>query len=1186
MTGLEPHVQQVVKVRGRLLGSGYAVGEDLVLTAGHVVGARGEPTWVSRSDSPTEPEHRATVIWRGDDLDADAALIRMDVPLWSREQTRIRYGELHGHRPVPCLTVGYPWVRVTPDGRHLDELPGQVMPSLGFEDHRYALDSTRIAPQPPQPQRDDTGAVVRDDTGTPVLEPHPHSGYSGAPLLTAGDRQLLLGVMVAVPSRYGPGRLDAVRITRLLTDPAFAGLVGTSLDQVEREPPQLLPTGIVEHAEALTELADNLRGDRLPYVSPADSDAATHPVRLLKRLDEQAGQSGLLLVGQAGIGKTRTCLEVAGRAVDAGWRVLHVRPGEPLVTTEQLIEVVTGCADERLLIIIDYLNLSALDYPAIRHRLLPAARARGIRLALLGSARPGWFHQKDNTPLTEVFKPVELRPDDEHLDRIRHQVVTALAPRARTILGEERLSQLCGRRPVIATLIAAAAEAQADRGRLSTAIGDLRPENLLDWLVRRLNEDDLLHHAERLDDARDPDLRLQVYAAMAAATPQPRPALVACGGRVEQSDESRAEHLLDVLLAMGWMIHTPDGLAPVHDIVVDQLLEHTTVRAGLDTVRTKVADRILDACLTSARTIGRYAMNLDRLLRDMALQQRDGPLAGHCTAWLAANADAAGLLLASQRDVGAYALGSVLDNSAWAQALFQHWPQLGEPWLTEHGKSLPARHILYKGLRTVATPQAAHLIDVATVWLALHRTALEASFVIATLLSRADLRPEDARQGIEAALHWLDEHGALTQAQFVLHPLLSRHDLTPDDAPPAIQHALHWLDQHGTFAQAQFVLSPLLSRHDLPADVVPRAVDTALTWLQQHGDTIGAGFVLPPLLNRHDLTPDDAPPAIQHALHWLDQHGTLTQAQFVLPPLLDRNDLTPDDAQPAIQHALHWLDQHGTLTQAQFVLPPLLDRNDVPADVMDRAVDIALAWLQEYGDTVGAGFVLPPLLARRKLTDLPQWLSPLIDRWADQHRSTPHVDFVSKQITRQKALTETTADVVLQWAATHPEDVDIPWRLTGIATGIDRYPSLTGRLLRSVEGYLDAVEHDTAEVNGHGQLDGLVQALCRRHPLRCGIAGARLDDIVLRWLAHPSALNPNCPKGSQFSEAARRVQSLVWAGRFTHQGAVDVLTRLHRWIPRWRVAEPHVHLRDAVLRETAALLAALTAPAAVQQLRE
>ncbi|WP_204019273.1 hypothetical protein, partial [Micromonospora sediminimaris] len=312
----------------------------------------------------------------------------------------------------------------------------------------------------------------------------------------------------------------------------------------------------------------------------------------------------------------------------------------------------------------------------------------------------------------------------------------------------------------------------------------------------------------------------------------------------------------------------------------------------------------------------------------------------------------------------------------------------------------------------------------------------------------------------------------------------------------------------------------------------------------------------------------------------------LTQAQFVLSPLLGRNDLTPDDAPPAIQHALHWLDQHGTLTQAQFVLPPLLDRNDVPADVMDRAVDIALAWLQEYGDTVGAGFVLPPLLARRKLTDLPQWLSPLIDRWADQHRSTPHVDFVSKQITRQKALTETTADVVLQWAATHPEDVDIPWRLTGIATGIDRYPSLTGRLLRSVEGYLDAVEHDTAEVNGHGQLDGLVQALCRRHPLRCGIAGARLDDIVLRWLAHPSALNPNCPKGSQFSEAARRVQSLVWAGRFTHQGAVDVLTRLHRWIPRWRVAEPHVHLRDAVLRETAALLAALTAPAAVQQLRE
>ncbi|MFG2061104.1 trypsin-like peptidase domain-containing protein [Micromonospora sp. NPDC048871] len=1073
MTGLEPHVRRVVKVRGRLLGSGYAVGEDLVLTAGHVVGARGEPTWVSRSDSPDEPEHRATVIWRGDSLDADAALIRLDVPLWTAEETRTRYGELRGHQPVRCLTVGYPWVRVGPEGRLLDELPGQVMPSLGFEEHRYALDSTRIAPQPPQPLRDDTGAVIRDDNGAPVLtEPNPHSGYSGAPLLTAGDRQLLLGVMVAVPSRYGPGRLDAVRLTRLLADPPFAGLVGTSLDQVEREPPQLLPTGIIEHAEALTELADNLRGDRLPYVSPADSDTATHPGRLLSRLDEQAGQSGLLLVGQAGIGKTRTCLEVAGRAVEAGWRVLHVRPGEPLVTTEQLIEVVTGSTDERLLIIIDYLNLSALDYPAIRHRLLPAARARGIRLALLGSARPGWFHQKDNTSLTEVFKPVELRPDEEHLDRIRHQVVTSLAPRARTILGDERLLQLCGRRPVIATLIAAAAEAQADRGRLSADTGDLRPENLLDWLVRRLNEDDLLHHAERLDDDRDPDLRLQVYAAMAAATPQVRPALVACGARVEHSDESRAEHLLDVLLAMGWLIHTPDGLAPVHDIVVDQLLEHTTVRAGLNTVRAKVADRILDASLTSARTIGRYAMNLDRLLRDMALQHRDGPLAAHCTAWLTAKATAAGTLLASEQNVGAYALGSVLDNSAWAQVVFRHWPQLGEPWLTAHGASLPARHILYKGLRTVATSQAAHLIGVATAWLAQHRTALEASFVTATLLNRDDLPPEDARQGIDAALRWLDQHGHLTEAQFVLHPLLHRDDLTPQDTPRAIQHALHWLDQH------------------------------------------------------------------------------------------------------------------GHLTEAQFVLHPLLGRDDQPEEVVTRAVDVALTWLQEHSDTVDAGFVLPRLLAIRRLADLPQWLPPLVDRWAHRHRSAPAVVFVSKYLARQNALTQITADVLLQWAADHPQDIDIPWRLTGVAAGLDRYPSLADRLLRSVEGYLDAVEHETVEVNGHGELDGLIQALCRRRVLRCGLAGARLDDIMLRWLAHPAALNQKCPKTIQFSDAVSRVLSLIWAGRYAHQEAVEVLTRLHRWIPAWLPSEPHLELRDAALRDTAALLAALAVPPAVQQLAE
>ncbi|RIW42271.1 serine protease [Micromonospora endophytica] len=1179
MTGLEPHVQRVVKVHGTLLGSGYAVGVDLVLTAGHVVGPRGDAAWISRSDSTAAREHRATVIWRGDGIDADAALLRLDIPLWTAEETRTRYGELRGHQPVPCLTAGYPWVRVGHDGlRRLDELPGHVMPSLGFEDHRYALDSTRIAPNPPGPLRDPTGEPVRDENGEPVPDAHPHSGYSGAPLLTSGARQLLLGVVVAVPSRYGPGRLDAVRITRLLADPTFAGLVGTSPDQIEREPAQLLPTGIVAHDEALAELADHLRADRLPYVPPADAGAATHPGRLLDRLDELAGHCGLLLVGQAGIGKTRTCLEVANCAVDAGWRVLHVRPGEPLVTTEQLIDVVNGATDQRLLIIIDYLNLSGLDYPAIRHRLLPAARARGIRLAMLGSARPGWFHQKDNTPLTQVFRPVELRPEDEHLDRIRHQVVTTLAPRARAILGDERLAHLCGRRPVVATLIAAEAEAQAARGKLSTATADLRPEYLLDWLVRRLDEDDLLHQAQRLDDEREPDLRLQIYAAMAAATPQPRPALVACGARVAGGDDARAEHLIEVLLTMGWMIATSDGLAPVHDIVVDQLLEHTTVRAGLNTVRTAVADRILGASLTSARTIGRYAMNLDRLLRDLALQQRDGPLAGHCAAWLSAHATAAGELLAGPQDVGAYALGAVLDNSPWAQVLFQHWPQLGAPWLNVHGTSLAARHILYKGLRTVASPQAARLIEVATAWLTRHQTALEASFVIATLLGRADLPRRDARLVIDAARPWLGHHVELTDAGFVLRPLLNRTDLTPDDVRHAIDTTRRWLTRYEELTDAKFVLHPLLNRTDLTPDDVRHAIDTAHRWLHHHNELIDTQFVLRPLLDRTDLTPDDARHAIDTTRRWLTRYGELTDAKFVLHPLLNRTDLTPDDARHAIDTTRRWLSHHEKLTEAGFVLRPLLGRADLTPEETEHGIDTALNWLCRHGDTNEAGYVLPRLLALRKMTDLPEWLPAVIDRWADRHRSEPDIVFVTKHLSRQNALTEVTADVVLDWAAEHPHDPDIPWRMNGVATAIDRFPLLAGRLLRAVERFLDGIEGEQADVNRHGEVDGLVQSLCRPRTLRCGLAGARVDDILLRWLAHPATLNPRCSKGTHYRDKVSRACALVRAGRLSRQGAIDVLARLHTWIPHWRLTEAHFPLRDAALEDVATLLAQLRQP--------
>ena len=121
----------------------------------------------------------------------------------------------------------------------------------------------------------------------------------------------------------------------------------------------------------------------MPFVPPSDMVAPAHPDQLLKNLSRAAGSGrGLLLVGGAGVGKTRTCFEVARRAIDQGWAVLYVTAGEPLVTTQQMYEAVQQTRCDRVLVVLDYLNeCSGIDFQALRQRYLPAAgsRARGSR---------------------------------------------------------------------------------------------------------------------------------------------------------------------------------------------------------------------------------------------------------------------------------------------------------------------------------------------------------------------------------------------------------------------------------------------------------------------------------------------------------------------------------------------------------------------------------------------------------------------------------------------------------------------------------------------------------------------------------------------------------------------------------------------------------------------------------------
>src|SRR5690242_16194093 len=98
-------------------GSGYRVGDRLVLTSRHVivpalVGAGSRLLVRPVDESQWLP---ARVEWQ--DADADAALIRMEDEGWRApgRESMLRWGELAGSDPVPCAAVGFPWASVRPD---------------------------------------------------------------------------------------------------------------------------------------------------------------------------------------------------------------------------------------------------------------------------------------------------------------------------------------------------------------------------------------------------------------------------------------------------------------------------------------------------------------------------------------------------------------------------------------------------------------------------------------------------------------------------------------------------------------------------------------------------------------------------------------------------------------------------------------------------------------------------------------------------------------------------------------------------------------------------------------------------------------------------------------------------------------------------------------------------------------
>ena len=291
-------------------GSGYRLGDRLVLTARHVIApalARPDGRVLVRPAGEAEwlP---AQVEW--DNADADAALIGIEDERWRAPagESVLRWGELAGSDPVPCAAVGFPWASARPDRmRDTAHVYGQLAPLGQLRQGRLDLDVASASPS------------AREGGS-------PWAGMSGAAVIADNH---LVGVITVDPARYA-GRLVAVPASRLLADPGCRDLLAAHGVLAEAAPVGVgwylrLPGGqTVGLAPAYWPVSRRFGPEPSTLLRP---EHGLVPFLGREAVLEQVtgwcqgapGRPVLLVTGGGGSGKTRLGREACVQMLVAGW---------------------------------------------------------------------------------------------------------------------------------------------------------------------------------------------------------------------------------------------------------------------------------------------------------------------------------------------------------------------------------------------------------------------------------------------------------------------------------------------------------------------------------------------------------------------------------------------------------------------------------------------------------------------------------------------------------------------------------------------------------------------------------------------------------------------------------------------------------------------------------------------------
>ncbi|MEG3630709.1 hypothetical protein [Streptomyces poriticola] len=734
--------------------------------------------------------------------------------------------------------------------------------------------------------------------------------------------------------------------------------------------------------------------DELPFFSKAPArtpDALVPPVRG-DRLP-----SGVALLGAAGAGKSRWCLEAAARAEEAGSPVRFLGgidggSAEPLpLSTEELVtelaDALAGTPAARTaLLVIDGLDrFPGLDLPGLHDALVELAY-QGRPVAVLATSRHGTHWNSQLARGAAALLPAEqhLPSDPAYRRPLLRSVLRRSAPRTVGALGAVAVLAALRNDPEkpLAPGVAAMWSGVLERATRTTATTPapagrparpgarpagsgghpaLREETLPEALHRALQ-----------GVPGDPEtagrLVLLPAAAVLASAPLPYDRLLTVADTA-LSEAARAlkrpapcagEDVIRCLRETG-LLHldptpagTPGTLVVSHPLACDAFLEYAT-GCGAEGTGTGlllgVAARDMSAFANTAASVTRWYPLASRETRDRFDEQ--------AALWLYEHAATLGRAVTTADPGGASVLEFLLFTRPWHKLTYTYWSSLAGPWFQRPEASRVDPLLLARALYEDRNEVRERIVDLALGWLERHAREPVAAQVLRWLLRRHETRDARRDQALRLADTFLEANPQV-RPNHVLAAALVQHAEVPERTGPLAERALAELREAPGAETNGPLLGALLSRRDIDERVLEGALELARAHMAHNPLAPTSNEVLKWLLLRTELPAADHRAAMTAADAWLAVNATHPHAAHVLSGvLLDRRS-TESRLREAASLAVDWLETNERRRPAIWVLTDLMEAHErferihgtgqplLPDDLRPRLAAVTVPWLRQW----------------------------------------------------------------------------------------------------------------------------------------------------------------------------------------------------------------------------------------------